>query len=74
MLVLKFFGFNKKKGGYWYSFRNCFIVIFCMVALGVIVALFEKEINWLGIVELAVLTGIIYGLNFMAKRYIASLG
>lgn len=65
---MRYFGFHPEKGGYWYSFRNMFIVLFVLVAIGTIANLFDKKISWEGIIELVALAIIIYGLNLMRKR------
>ncbi len=70
LLIKKYFGFHAEKGGYWYSFRNLFLVIFSLEVIGTLANLFDKEISYEGIIGLIISAAIATSFNFMAKRYV----
>lgn len=72
-LIMKYFGYHKEKGGYWYSFRNMFIVLFIPGLIGIPLGLIDKEysIGWEGVLSTIILAILIYVFNLMRKRKIS---
>ena len=68
ILIMRYFGHHPEKGGYWYSFRNLFIVLFILITIGTGANLFDSTISWEGLLEMLVIGFIIYGFNLMCKK------